>query len=637
MSKLEYDDAVQWAKENDIRIGNNSEGWSESIFLIKAITLYMNAYYGEDEEILATDLNYAITDETFIHNVGNTFLTSASEFQNDKKPTIMDRKIDALIFLDENEELINSIDSDFQSVTKILSFQAKNVKNPTIPKSEYEGAINSTIAEVSEYITGTRKYYDADSNGIDTPKELIGKLIQDKTDTLKSAEIIPIFINHDRVTSSDALNNVKIVLEHSTTSAEIVGLSLEAAKKIYNDDVNQIAMSVKETESALEERKIKRRANSKVITGDHEIKLASLTNVPFYSEYADSFYAFAYLGDYSKFLSVGKGNFDERLINDNIRGDQGKRKSANKSIIETLTKKDSYIGDFWWLNNGVTIIADKLQQVNPNEIKLTNPQIVNGQQTSRRIFESRDEIANLEWKINLKILVISDNNSNSTRQLRKDIIVGVNTQNPVKVEDVLSLEVNVRSLSQYISVESKEDVKLGVHVGEGPGISHYFITHGELVQFVAAGFYNQSGQARRSKATIVKNYSERVYSEEYTANSTRIIDLWIKLIKGILHFKNCYTTYIDGNDTEGAQYAKFEIFQFLIQNQLNYSSDSNNDEDLLAKMKLVKFSTSEINKSFHYWNEFARMGKSNGDPDGYTKSNDISADVLEFIYENKFE
>lgn len=85
-----------------------------------------------------------------------------------------------------------------------------------------------------------------------------------------------------------------------------------------------------------------------------------------------------------------------RLVNDNpdgavfdlnIRKYLGKRGAVNRDILSTCTDKSlSY--EFWFLNNGITIICDKADPVtdpdNPH-VKLTNLQIVNGCQTATTI------------------------------------------------------------------------------------------------------------------------------------------------------------------------------------------------------------------------------------------------------------
>jgi hypothetical protein len=58
---------------------------------------------------------------------------------------------------------------------------------------------------------------------------------------------------------------------------------------------------------------------------------------------------------------------------------------VNESIKDTLAKADPQV-DFWWLNNGVTIVANRVQPAN-KLLELDTPQIVNGLQTSNEIYK----------------------------------------------------------------------------------------------------------------------------------------------------------------------------------------------------------------------------------------------------------
>ncbi|MBC8793465.1 MAG: hypothetical protein C6Y20_17855 [Tagaea sp. CACIAM 22H2] len=76
------------------------------------------------------------------------------------------------------------------------------------------------------------------------------------------------------------------------------------------------------------------------------------------------------------------------LFNENIRLYLGSKNAVNKSIIETASGDGA--ADFWYLNNGITIVCDKYafnKGVSSPAIRLTNPQIVNGGQTANALFE----------------------------------------------------------------------------------------------------------------------------------------------------------------------------------------------------------------------------------------------------------
>jgi hypothetical protein len=85
--------------------------------------------------------------------------------------------------------------------------------------------------------------------------------------------------------------------------------------------------------------------------------------------------------DYYKFITNESGVLKKHIFESNVRDFQGLNE-VNKDIMESLQS----IGetDFWWLNNGVTIIASNAQIVGKS-ITLDDVEIVNGLQTTRCI------------------------------------------------------------------------------------------------------------------------------------------------------------------------------------------------------------------------------------------------------------
>jgi hypothetical protein len=90
------------------------------------------------------------------------------------------------------------------------------------------------------------------------------------------------------------------------------------------------------------------------------------------------------LGDYKGLITSQNGELVEYLFESNVRDYQGEVE-VNQQISDTL-KKSSDPTEFWWLNNGITILARKVGGTR-TEIVLDDPQIVNGLQTSIEIYE----------------------------------------------------------------------------------------------------------------------------------------------------------------------------------------------------------------------------------------------------------
>jgi len=89
------------------------------------------------------------------------------------------------------------------------------------------------------------------------------------------------------------------------------------------------------------------------------------------------------LTDFSSFITAEDGQLRDHLFESNVRDYQGDV-AVNEAIRGTL--KQDKTDDFWWLNNGITILATKIGGDLKNLI-IEEPQIVNGLQTSQEIYE----------------------------------------------------------------------------------------------------------------------------------------------------------------------------------------------------------------------------------------------------------
>jgi hypothetical protein len=86
---------------------------------------------------------------------------------------------------------------------------------------------------------------------------------------------------------------------------------------------------------------------------------------------------------YVEFITAEDGQKREYILAPNVRGYLGD-KGINEGIRNTLNGKQTL--EFWWLNNGVTIVASKIHP-SSRELVLEEPRIVNGLQTSSRVLK----------------------------------------------------------------------------------------------------------------------------------------------------------------------------------------------------------------------------------------------------------
>lgn len=155
------------------------------------------------------------------------------------------------------------------------------------------------------------------------------------------------------------------------------------------------------------------------------------------------------LGDYFNFLKGDKGKLNSHFFEQNVRDYQGSVK-VNKEIRASL-EQGGGSSDFWWLNNGITMLVSEPPISRNKEYSLRDVQIVNGLQTSHTIFHffsERPDALEGESRMVLVRILASDNEDE-----KSEIIRATNSQTAVqpaslratgavhrRIEDVLKLK-----------------------------------------------------------------------------------------------------------------------------------------------------------------------------------------------------
>ncbi|WP_028664886.1 AIPR family protein [Runella zeae] len=127
------------------------------------------------------------------------------------------------------------------------------------------------------------------------------------------------------------------------------------------------------------------------------------------------------LADYKAFLTDDDLSIREDLFESNIRHFQG-LVDVNKKIKDSI--ENPVNEDFWWLNNGITIIATNPSLVGTT-LLMDNVQIVNGLQTSYSIFLNHNGSDVDIRSVLVKVII------NEDKKTIDHIIASTNSQNPV--------------------------------------------------------------------------------------------------------------------------------------------------------------------------------------------------------------
>jgi AIPR protein len=148
------------------------------------------------------------------------------------------------------------------------------------------------------------------------------------------------------------------------------------------------------------------------------------------------------LKDYLGFVTDENGDLRRYLFDDNVRDYLGDVQ-VNSDIAKTLLEAGSV--DFWWLNNGVTILASAAT-VAGKALSIDNVLIVNGLQATETLYRTLSGRVRPddERAILIKIIISSDDD------VRARIIKATNYQNTVDLSSLRSLDQLQRNIEAYL-------------------------------------------------------------------------------------------------------------------------------------------------------------------------------------------
>ena len=128
-----------------------------------------------------------------------------------------------------------------------------------------------------------------------------------------------------------------------------------------------------------------------------------------------------------------------RIFARNIRGFMGKNTPVNQGMIETLESEPE---KFFYYNNGVTIVCDHAERKSAQGrdfLYVANPQIINGQQTTRTL-AAHPHLAS-KASVLVKVIVVprqTNEKGLDFEELVSRIVAGTNWQNAITQSDLMS-------------------------------------------------------------------------------------------------------------------------------------------------------------------------------------------------------
>ncbi|WP_339683186.1 AIPR family protein [uncultured Pseudoalteromonas sp.] len=157
------------------------------------------------------------------------------------------------------------------------------------------------------------------------------------------------------------------------------------------------------------------------------------------------FIALTNLVDYYNFITDENGKLIRHIFESNVRDYQGKT-NVNNEIQDTLENPGDE--EFWWLNNGVTILASEVAAPGGKELVVHNPEIVNGLQTSSEIHRfynnNKDKIEGENRDVLVRIIVAE------SEETRDRIIRATNSQTPIPKSSLRATDQVHRQIEDFL-------------------------------------------------------------------------------------------------------------------------------------------------------------------------------------------
>ncbi|ULN37842.1 AIPR family protein [Mycolicibacterium smegmatis] len=243
------------------------------------------------------------------------------------------------------------------------------------------------------------------------------------------------------------------------------------------------------------------------------------------SEQGEGYVCLVRLSDYFRFiLDENDNSLNGTLFESNVRDHEGQT-DVNVSIRKTLQNTDSE--DFWWLNNGVTIVAPNVSQMG-KKLHITDAQVVNGLQTSTEVYNffSCNPDADGSRQILVRVVVPRDGLA------RDRIIRATNNQNRLPGSALRATDRIQHNIEEYFERRGfYYDRRKNYYANQGRPLDR-IISMESLAQSVAACYLREPWISRsRSSSILDDELYERMFSEKMPLNMYLNVTLLTRRVK----------------------------------------------------------------------------------------------------------
>ncbi|MDQ0958629.1 hypothetical protein QFZ66_002507 [Streptomyces sp. B4I13] len=228
------------------------------------------------------------------------------------------------------------------------------------------------------------------------------------------------------------------------------------------------------------------------------------------------------LGEYIDFLSDETGAIKSHIFDWNVRDYQG-NVEVNREITASLQNPGA--PEFWWLNNGITIVCSQATSVG-KRLSLSDVQIVNGLQTSYTLHETlRDRYLTdpadpvFDRLVQVRILVTVD------QAARDSVIRATNRQTSVPVASLRATDDIQRQIESYfLEHDWFYDRRKNFYRNQGKPADR-IVSIPLLAQSVMAMALGRPDYARARPSSLLKSDSD--YRRVFSDKTELAVYLWL--------------------------------------------------------------------------------------------------------------
>lgn len=330
-----------------------------------------------------------------------------------------------------------------------------------------------------------------------------------------------------------------------------------------------------------------------------------LTDRPISVGRSNDYVALINLATYYRFITDDEGKLRKAFFEANVRDYQGKN-AVNNSIAESLSSQTGE--DFWWLNNGVTILSSQVNLVTYNELLLVDPEIVNGLQTSTEIynyFSNNPALLDSETR-NLLVRIIVP----ASEESRDNIIFATNNQTNIpksslRVTDPIHLQIEMYFRSRGLYYDRRKNYYKNQRKKPADIVGVSF-----LAQCLISIILRKPDYARARPSTLLTD--DEIYGQLYESNQNLNAYFIAALIgKKVQQALKASAEMTPAERSDILFYLLYAVFsKSLNKKEISFSDLSNFDPQLITD-ELINELMSTIYAKYKELGGNGRVAKSN--------------------------